>query len=824
MKLCPGVAVLAGLVALSAGAGVEEEILSARGTAGKPAVVRLAKGVHTLTRTLELTPENSHLRIVGEEGAVLSGGRRVRFTEADGLWRVKVPEGLDFKLLYVNGKRATRAVEPDDSGFYLMQEPVGDDHHGFRANPADVAPFVGKSAADLADVELNIWQSWDSVRLPPLAVAADGTVTTGYKRWPYFIWHAYPPRYRIENFRAALDTPGEWYLDKTAGELLYLPRPGEKVETAEGVIPLVDVLVRIDGREGSRVEDVTFEGVGFELTDAGFPTNGVIGQSASACQGAAVTVDRAKGIRFENCAFTRLGQHGIWFRDDCHDSALVRSRVEDVGMGAVRIGSQTRSSAVPQANVTSGIAVRDCILRDGGRWTPEGCGVLLQNARDCEIVHNEISGFYYTGVSIGWTWGYGETCVRNITVAYNHIHHLGWGYLSDMGAIYTLGDCDGSRIVGNYIHDLLSGDYSGWGAHGLYTDEGSHGMVFASNFVRRASTGFYQHYGKGNIFRDNVFVDPRDSFVHRGRNEEHLSFICEGNVFASDSLKVLYSGEINGGEPTRKVLFGNNLVCVPGLAGKAFFGRTFDDWLAKGEDAGTRYVETFDIAAAESRARGAAGVTGPAAWRALAESVTYSEMVAPRNPPRYSMPCDEGFEKVEVKNGMVGEFGASKGLVVVSGRAAEGTRSLLATVAEGLDVRPRLELWTTGTDHRSVLEFDFRADPNVDVAIEFKDSNPIGKPQLTVNEIFIEDGTLRAGGKSAVLPMDGDWWRLRVVHDFTGTPVYTVFVLRGGKTLASLERLPIDPVFRQWMFFAVDTRSGNAGTWEMDGFRFRRIR
>ena len=190
------------------------------------------------------------------------------------------------------------------------------------------------------------------------------------------------------------------------------------------------------------------------------------------------------------------------------------------------------------------------------------------------------------------------------------------------------------------------------------------------------------------------------------------------------------------------------------------------------------------------------------------------------------MPYDEGFEKVDVARGMVGEFGASKGLAVVSGRAAEGARSLRATVTEGLDVleQPRLELWTTGTDRRSVLEFDFRCEPGVDVAFEFKDANPIGKPQLTVNEILVRDGTLLAGGKSVALPSDGGWWRLRVEHDFTGpSPAYAVSVLREGKTLARLGGLPIDSAFRQWMFFAADTRSAKAGTWEMDGFRFRAV-
>ena len=55
-----------------------------------------------------------------------------------------------------------------------------------------------------------------------------------------------------------------------------------------------------------------------------------------------------------------------------------------------------------------GHVVEDNLIEDGGHVFQEGCGVLAQVGQDVAILHNEIRYFRYTGVSTGWTWGYGR--------------------------------------------------------------------------------------------------------------------------------------------------------------------------------------------------------------------------------------------------------------------------------------------------------------------------------------------------------------------------------------------------------------------------------
>ena len=183
------------------------------------------------------------------------------------------------------------------------------------------------------------------------------------------------------------------------------------------------------------------------------------------------------------------------------------------------------------------------------------------------ILHNDIHDFSYTGVSVGWTWGYGPALAQNTLVAYNRIYNIGRGLLSDMGGIYTLGSQQGSVLSHNLIHNVQTFDYGGWG---IYPDEGTTGLTVRDNVVYGCkSAGFHQHYGKDNVIENNIFALNGEAQLARTRAEDHLSFTFAHNIVFWTQGSLLH-GNWTGGQ----VALDDNLYWNAGGGAVTFDGKT----------------------------------------------------------------------------------------------------------------------------------------------------------------------------------------------------------------------------------------------------------
>jgi len=494
---------------------------AARALKGKKGRRIIVRGGTYYDVQLTIEPKDSGLTIEAAPGErpILYGGRRVAGWQRDGDFVAADLEGdADFRMLLVNGHWRPRARLPREGRFEHLDEfnvrwmsttgggwerkPTDDELTTMTYRPADLGPWL-----DVKSAEVTVFHQWDeslvavesldekthTMKFATPATHPPGgfaTAETGAGK-TYVVW----------NVREGMHEPGQWYLDRAAGRVVYWPMPDEDVADAEVIAPTTECIIRVAGTEKKPVTGVTLSG----LALAGTTVPAVTGGFGAGKPDGAVTAEHTRDARFVDLSVSSVAGQGIKIQHS-PGARVEGCEVHDTGACGVRAqgeGAEVLGCHVHHVGVLFSSAIG---VQSGGG------GVRIA---DCHIHHTP-----YSAVCAGGGTG---------SVFESNVFHNVMEVLHDGAAIYVT-FCKDYALRGNVTRGIPSSA----AAHAYYLDEQAEGCVVEDNVAVGCYWPSHNHMARRNTIRNNVFVHDGDM---------QLTFMkCEEFTFAGNVLRA--SGRI----------------------------------------------------------------------------------------------------------------------------------------------------------------------------------------------------------------------------------------------------------------------------------------
>jgi len=471
---------------------------------------------------VDLGPRDSGLVIEAPAGErpVLCGGRLVTNWRRDGAFHsAEIPgakdSSWDFRMLIVNGQWRPRARLPETGTFECLNEfnvrwmsttgggwerkPTEEELTTLLFRDSDLGPWL-----DTRSAEITVYHSWDEslVGVASLQAAERGRGTLRFSTPA-----GHPPgsfgnrKYVVWNVREGMLRPGQWYLDRTAGRLVYWPMPGEEMKSAEVFAPSVERIIRLEGTEQEDVKDVALRGL--HLTATTTPL--LAGGFAAGRFDGALSGERIGGCSFEALSIGNVGGH-----------AIKLGNATGVSVAGCEVGSTGAGGIYARG---SGVRIAGNHVHNVGRAYPSAAGMQVNGANHA-IERNHVHDTTYSGIISS---GEGSRFEHNVIWKTMQV-------LADGAAIYIT-FCKRMLMRGNVAHSIGPGSAGHRpAAHAYYLDEQAEDCIVEHNLAFDVEWPSHNHMARNCFIRENVFVSRGPLKMTFPRCE---GFTLERNVVAA---------------------------------------------------------------------------------------------------------------------------------------------------------------------------------------------------------------------------------------------------------------------------------------------------
>jgi hypothetical protein len=397
--------------------------------------------------------------------------------------------------------------------------PTEDELTTLRYNPKDLPATL-----ETRNAEVRVYHMWDECRV--------GVISNDVAQHTLILQRlAKPPgafgvsKYVVFNTREGMTKPGQWYLDRVEGRVIYWPLPGEDMTKAEVVAPVLERIMSIAGTSNAPVERVTVRGLTLQVTTAPLKPGGF---AAEAFDGA-LGLEHARRCVLENLEIANVAGQGI-LGQALADCEIRDCRIHNTGACGIR------------ASGTASLIARNDLHHVGLIYPSATALVASGKSRDVEekgfhIYRNEIHDAPYSGMDCR-----GSDYLIEENLVYRVMREV-----SDGGAIY--GVMRHSIVRGNCVRDVVKA-VEGSGVSSYYLDEGSEDCVIEHNVSIGVERPILNHIAHGIIIRDNIFTSATNMALYFGRSS--------GCAFAGNTL--LVPGTITIERPPAITLWTNNII------------------------------------------------------------------------------------------------------------------------------------------------------------------------------------------------------------------------------------------------------------------------
>ena len=495
--------------------------------------VYLRGGDYRITSTVTFGPEDSgtngyriYYQAYQGEVPVLNGATKVTgWTQHSGnIYKAALNRNTKLRYLFVNDKRAqmTKKTVKGQGGYgtYSVTKgqaswawTSGSNSDGVKYNTSDVPEITSNKD----DLEIVNGSTWNENVVCTRDVIISGSSRILLLQQPYGAMAQLPgwgaaftttSTHTIYNAFEFLNSPGQFYFNKTTKTLYYYLRSGENMATADVEAPVVDKLIDIAGKSNtSRVKNITFQGITFANTDwnlvkVGDSYGRTTCQSADAYIGyyngnwhdtkytlldtypGMINVSSSDSINFIGNIVKHSGADGITMVNDVINSSLIGNFIYDITASGVTVGHPQHVylgdggehqkyapgiEGICTNNVINNNMLWDCSTAPGFG----GCaGITAFFVNKLKITNNTVHTSGYNGITLGWGWRNfkdSTTCKDNV-INNNRVYNA-LNRLHDSGAIYTIGQMPYTTINENYVKGIP--DNSTGPTYGLHNDEGS---------------------------------------------------------------------------------------------------------------------------------------------------------------------------------------------------------------------------------------------------------------------------------------------------------------------------------------------------------------